>query len=145
MYLYIVSYYMSSPSFVYLLLCSDNSTYVGATVDLEKRLRQHNGEIAGGAIMTTSKVKKGKTWSRVCYVSGFPDWRAALQFEWRWKQISRKTSGPISPVERRFKSLQKLLLLEKPTTKAIPYQDWTNIPEIVFEENKYEILYENSS
>ena len=28
-------------SFVYLLLSSDNATYVGATVNLERRLRQH--------------------------------------------------------------------------------------------------------
>lgn len=135
---------MTSPAFVYLLLCSDNSTYVGATVDLDKRLRQHNGEITGGAVMTTSKVKKGKNWSRVCYVSGFPDWRAALQFEWRWKQITRKLSASIPPIERRLKSLRKLLSLDKPTTKAIPYIEWTNVPEIIFEENEYERLYENS-
>ena len=33
------------PFFVYLLLSSDNFTYVGATVDLDRRLRQHNKEI----------------------------------------------------------------------------------------------------
>jgi predicted GIY-YIG superfamily endonuclease len=132
---------MSSSAFVYLLICSDNATYVGATVDLDKRLRQHNGEISGGAVMTTSKVKKGKNWSRVCYVSGFPDWRAALQFEWRWKQISRKISPSISPIERRFKSLHKLLSLDKSTSKAIPYNQWTNLPEITFENNIYESLY----
>jgi predicted GIY-YIG superfamily endonuclease len=32
--------------YVYLLY-SDNSTYVGATVDLDRRLRQHNKEIKG--------------------------------------------------------------------------------------------------
>lgn len=135
---------MSSSAFVYLLLCSDNATYVGATVDLDKRLRQHNGEISGGAVMTTSKVKKGKNWSRVCYVSGFPDWRAALQFEWRWKQISRKISPSISPIERRFKSLHKLLSLGKSTSKAIPYSEWTNLPEITFENNMYESLYNSA-
>jgi len=31
--------------YVYLLGCSDGSTYVGATVDIHHRLRQHNGEI----------------------------------------------------------------------------------------------------
>ena len=130
------------PFYVYFIESSNGSTYIGATVDLDKRLRQHNGEITGGAVMTTSKVKKGKNWSRVCYVSGFPDWRAALQFEWRWKQISRKLSASIPPIERRLKSLRKLLSLDKPTTKAIPYIEWTNVPEIIFEENEYERLYE---
>ena len=32
-------------SFVYLLVSTSGSTYVGATVDLERRLRQHNKEI----------------------------------------------------------------------------------------------------
>ena len=30
--------------FVYILLCDDGSTYVGATVNLERRIRQHNKE-----------------------------------------------------------------------------------------------------
>ena len=76
--------------FVYLLLASDNSTYVGATVDLERRLRQHNKELKGGATATGTKVDKGETWIRAAYVEGFPDWQAALQFEWRWKQLYRK-------------------------------------------------------
>ena len=78
------------PSYVYLLLSSDNYTYVGATVDLDRRLRQHNKEITGGATATGARVTKGETWIRVAHVEGFPDWQAALQFEWRWKQISRK-------------------------------------------------------
>ena len=65
-------------SYVYLLLSSDNATYVGATVDLDRRLRQHNKEIKGGAFATGSKVEKGETWIRVCHVEGFPDWSAAL-------------------------------------------------------------------
>ena len=73
-----------------LLVCTDNSTYVGATVDVDRRLRQHNKEIKGGAHATGIKVNQGKIWERACYVQGFPDWQAALQFEWRWKQLSRK-------------------------------------------------------
>ena len=52
--------------FVYLLECTDNATYVGATVDVDRRLRQHNKEIKGGAHATGSKVAAGKSWTRVC-------------------------------------------------------------------------------
>jgi len=84
--------------YVYLLECSDGATYVGATIDLERRLRQHNKEIKGGAHATSIKVNQGKIWHRVCYVSGFPTWQCALQFEWRWKQLSRRIHLP--PLEK---------------------------------------------
>jgi predicted GIY-YIG superfamily endonuclease len=115
---------MSNSFFVYLLLCSDNSTYVGATVDLNHRLRQHNNELKGGARATTMKVKQGKIWQRVCHIANFPDWRSALQFEWRWKQLSRKLPHSIHPLERRMMALKELLSLEKSTTLAVPYRDW---------------------
>ena len=117
----------SSKYFVYLLLCSDNSTYIGATVDLNHRLRQHNCEIKGGAIATSRKVKKGECWKRVCYVENFPSWNSALQFEWAWKFYSRKLSRKLLPIDRRKKALNKLLTLEKSTSNAIPFADW-NIP-----------------
>ena len=132
---------MESESFVYLLICSDNSTYVGATKNLDRRLRQHNGEIKGGATITTSKIKSGNNWSRVCYVSGFPDWRSALQFEWRWKQISRKLNIRNAPVERRLEALNKLLLLNQATSKSLPYELWETSPNVVFEDEKYEMMY----
>ena len=119
--------------FVYLLQCSDDATYVGATVNLERRLRQHNNEIKGGAKATTTKVKSGKNWKRICYVSNFPTWNAALQFEWRWKQISRKFPMNIPPLERRLQALDKLLSLEKPTTKAISFSEWESPPTIHIE------------
>lgn len=124
----------SSSFYVYLLLSSDNATYVGATVDLNRRLRQHNKEIKGGAHATGAKVAKGETWSRVAYVEGFPDWQAALQFEWRWKQLSRKlvTSG-LSPIERRMIALEELLALERPTSKAKAYSEWPTPPNVVME------------
>lgn len=121
--------------FVYLLMCTDNATYVGATVNLDRRLRQHNGEIKGGAHATTSKVTKGKTWKRVCHVSGFPDWTATLQFEWRWKQLSRKLENSLFPIERRMKALQQLLCMERPTTKSIKYTEWEEKPVVHIEEN----------
>lgn len=40
---------------VYMLQCSDGSLYTGVTTDLARRLRQHNGEIIGGAKYTRNK------------------------------------------------------------------------------------------
>jgi|TARA_B110000483_G_C18206048_1_gene547636 structure-specific endonuclease subunit SLX1 len=110
--------------FVYLLESSDNATYVGATVNLEKRLRQHNKEIKGGAVATSMKVAKGETWRRVCHVENFPTWSAALQFEWAWKFQSRKLPRNMFPLDRRKKALDVLLSLDRPTSKAIRYDEW---------------------
>ena len=124
----------SSKFFVYLLLCSDNSTYIGATVDLNHRLRQHNCEIKGGAIATSRKVKKGESWKRVCYVENFPSWNSALQFEWAWKFYSRKLSRKLLPIDRRKKALNKLLTLEKSTSNAIPFADWNTPINVIWED-----------
>lgn len=120
-------------SYVYLLHSTDNSTYVGATVDLDRRLRQHNKIIKGGAHATSMKVNAGQSWERACYVEGFPDWQAALQFEWRWKQISRKLSNKLFPLKRRMIALKQLLALDSSTSKAIPYSQWNTPPNIIFE------------
>jgi len=40
---------------VYVVECSDGSYYTGITNNIEKRLRQHNGEIVGGAFYTQNK------------------------------------------------------------------------------------------
>lgn len=132
-------------SFVYLLISSDNATYVGATVDLEKRLRQHNKEIKGGAYATGIKVEKGEKWERVCYVEGFPDWQAALQFEWRWKQLSRKLPTKLFPLKRRMMALKQLLELESSTSKAIPYSEWKTQPNIIFEMEQAKNFYNEIS
>uniref|UniRef100_A0A6C0IEU2 GIY-YIG domain-containing protein n=1 Tax=viral metagenome TaxID=1070528 RepID=A0A6C0IEU2_9ZZZZ len=128
-------------SYVYLLVSSKGATYVGATVDLERRLRQHNKEIKGGAHATGIRVAEGENWTRAAHVSGFPDWQAALQFEWRWKQLSRKLPIKMNPLTRRMTALQNLLALERPTTKAIPYCEWSSPPELHLETDEAKKLY----
>lgn len=117
-------------SFVYLLVSNTGSTYVGATIDLDRRLRQHNGEIKGGAKITSRR----ESWTRHCHVAGFPSWQAALQFEWRWKQLTRKVPQQPRklPVERRLCALTDLLALERSTSKAMAYSEWESFPVVVF-------------
>ena len=122
-------------SFVYFIESTNGSTYIGATVNLDKRIRQHNKEIKGGARATSIKVEQGEVWKYICYVENFPNYNEALKFEWRWKQISRliqKSNVTINPREKRFEALKKLLNLDKSTSKAIPYSEWENIVNVVY-------------
>jgi len=134
-------------SYVYLLVSTKGNTYVGATVDLNRRLRQHNKEIKGGAHATGIKVAQGETWVRAAHVSEFPTWQAALQFEWRWKQLSRKYPLTMNPLERRLVALKELLSLERPTSKAMSYSEWPIPPEAHMETEEsqkyYEVLFAN--
>jgi ribA/ribD-fused uncharacterized protein len=87
-------------------------TYIGATNDPDRRLRQHNRELVGGA-----RATQGKAWNRLVYIHGFPDWTAALQFEWAWKRISRPFPGVAGKIHGLYLLLQK----GKSTSSSIPY------------------------
>lgn len=97
------------------LLSSDNRTYIGATIDVERRLLQHNGTLAGGA-----KATRGRTWRRVAYISGFPDWKSTLSFEWAWKYATRRKRGYLA----KLLEIQELLKKTAPTSKCLPYIQW---------------------
>jgi structure-specific endonuclease subunit SLX1 len=128
-------------SYVYLLVSSSGATYVGATVDLERRLRQHNKEIKGGAHATGVKVAQGETWTRAVHISGFPDWQSTLQFEWRWKHLSRKLPIKMNSLERRMTALKQLLALERSTSKAIAFTEWISPPEVHIEMDEAKQFY----
>ena len=61
-------------------------TYVGVTNNLERRLRQHNGELKGGAKYTST----GGPWSIAMLVGPFGTYQHALHFEWHWKHMAPK-------------------------------------------------------
>ncbi len=88
------------------------STYNGATNNPARRIRQHNGEITGGAKVTT---QKGGGWQYCAILSGFPDKINCLSCEWRIKCPSgrpgKRESKYNSPAGR-IKSLNEILPLE---------------------------------
>ena len=55
-----------APWQVYLLKCADHSLYAGVTTDLARRLRQHNGQLAGGARYTRARRPVELVWSEAC-------------------------------------------------------------------------------
>lgn len=65
---------------IYLLVSSTGRTYIGSTTDVHRRLRQHNGEIRGGARST-----RGKKWRIHCWVSGFDGRSSAC----RWERLAK--------------------------------------------------------
>jgi predicted GIY-YIG superfamily endonuclease len=127
-----------------MLYTSEGQTYIGATIDPDRRLRQHNKEISGGARSTGIRVEQGLIWKRACYITNIPEWRSALQIEWRWKQLGRTQFKNIkNPIHRRLYSLKKLLLLEKPTEKGIPYEAYpSGPPEIIWDSDELKDFFE---
>jgi ribA/ribD-fused uncharacterized protein len=103
--------------YCYLLESSDKRrTYIGATVDVERRLDQHNRKLAGGA-----KATAGRTWKRVMYVGGFPSWEDTLSFEWAWKYHSKQKG-----VTGRIAGLLHLISMERCTSVATPFRLWSH-------------------
>ena len=112
----------------YCLASDHGKTYVGFTTNLDRRLQQHNAELTGGA-----KATKGHHWKRILSVTGFPSQQAALQFEWKWKWLSRKAHG-VSAVDRRCSALVTLLNSDCSTSNAIPFSHY-EAPLFVFLED----------
>lgn len=139
---------VTGPFFVYFLVTTrTRSVYVGATIDLAHRFRQHCCELVGGAKITHRAVDRGETWSMNRYVSGFPTWNVALKFEWRWKflanrglskavrtsSLSQSTPGltvPRDKVGRYLLALRLLLAQDRISAAVIPYSQWPVYPEV---------------
>lgn len=77
--------------YVYFIESTNGSTYIGATVNLDKRIRQHNKEIKGGARYTS----KRDSWYPVLIIDGFQDMKSAMQCEWRLKRGKKGAEGRI--------------------------------------------------
>lgn len=69
---------------VYLLQCADGTLYAGIARQIEKRLAQHNGELAGGPKYTRGRRPVELLWSEPA-----ADRSAALRREAAIKKLSR--------------------------------------------------------
>ncbi len=69
---------------VYLLRCGDDSLYTGVATDVERRLREHNGELKGGARYTRPRRPVEVVWREACETRS-----AALTREAEIKSLSR--------------------------------------------------------
>jgi len=100
--------------YVYILKQIDGvRTYVGYTVNIPHRLRQHNGELCGGA-----KYTKGSQWELIGYLTGFPNNIIALQCEWKLKNpFGRKKRGK-SGIIGRIEALKHIFTLEQLTSNS---------------------------
>lgn len=76
---------MKNSYFVYIIQCVDGTLYTGITTDVARRIRQHNGELAGGAKYTAMRKPVN-----LVYQSEHADRSAACTEEARIKKLSRK-------------------------------------------------------
>ena len=107
----------STRPWAFYIIANRHKTYAGVSPDPIRRLRQHNGEITGGAKYTTSA---GPGWYHVCIIEGFPESRNALQFEWAVKHERPRGQGGL---EARIKKLYRVLEKERWTSNAPVAQD----------------------
>ena len=102
---------------VYILASMDwKHTYVGYTVNFQRRLRQHNREIKGGA-----KATAGRKWRMILQITGLPDKHHALSLEWHLKHYKVRRSDVVkyghdtfpinSPSKAVTRRLRKLMVV----------------------------------
>jgi|TARA_Y100000389_G_scaffold711_2_gene763 predicted GIY-YIG superfamily endonuclease len=92
--------------YCYIIANAEDRTYNGYTTNLNRRLRQHNGEICGGARATHNRGP----WRYVAILTS-PGWTTtscAMKHEWSIKYPTRKRPRPkeFNGVMGRLRSLQ---------------------------------------
>lgn len=98
---------------VYLLINTKNKyTYLGITNNSKKRIRQHNGEIKGGAKYTRAFKSNGE-WIYYCKVNNLTK-SESLSIERTCKNVRKRGKGK-TPLEKRLYILNMVCeKLEKP-------------------------------
>lgn len=80
--------------YLYIIRCKDNSLYTGITVDIQRRVKEHqdSSRLGKGA-----KFLKGKGPLQLVYSTRVPSHSAALKLEYKIKKMSKaKKEGLIT-------------------------------------------------
>lgn len=88
---------VTDPHFCYILHNSmrPSTTYNGYTVNTIRRLRQHNGELAGGARATSRLVQRGGQWAYLAIVSAVGMTKhVGLSLEWHCRYPTCRRPRP---------------------------------------------------
>ncbi|EAT44512.1 AAEL004145-PA [Aedes aegypti] len=101
-------------------------TYIGYTVDPNRRIKQHNGgQDAGGAKRTSNRGP----WVMVMIVHGFPNNISALRFEWAWQQpkVSRRLKQ-IPELQRKQRKESNFEYNFRILTEMLRIGPWNRLP-----------------
>ena len=92
---------------VYLLINNNNNkTYIGITNNTNRRIRQHNNEICGGAKYTTRNINNGK-WIYYGFINNLSK-NISLSLEKKIKIKSRNSVGP-TPLIKRLNAIEYII------------------------------------
>ncbi len=87
--------------FVYILRCNDGTYYTGYATDLEKRLKEHNGDVGEGAKYTRSRRPV-----RMLYSETFDSRAEAQSREYAIKQLNRTQKEALLNTQKRRKKVK---------------------------------------
>lgn len=100
-------------TYICYLITNGSRTYVGITNNFARRLRQHNGEISGGARSTSRRAIEGQPWRFAACVRNIADHTDALSYEkcvhLASKPRRNRGRGQVCGVENRMRIMQEIL------------------------------------
>jgi predicted GIY-YIG superfamily endonuclease len=118
-----------------------NRTYIGYTNNIERRIRQHNQELVGGARYTHKFGNK--SWEIYALVYGLPNKINALSLEWKLKHPDgkRRSASKYNGPNGRIIGLSEILKMDKWTNNSTILNDTMNLSVLINE--KYAHLIED--
>lgn len=122
---------MNDRHFCYIIVNPNGRTYTGYTTNPERRLRQHNGELVGGAKSTRGRGP----WSFFALITAPElDRRSALSLEWWLKHPTghRRTPREYQRVDGRLRAIPLAVTRPRFVDMAFEVKTWepTRVPPV---------------